>query len=66
MSDSERCRRYRQRRKAGVPTGEVKDGFDRFQEALQATLPPVRPAPPAWFRGKTPLEIVLGRKTYYA
>jgi len=38
----------------------------RFQEALRATLPAVKPEPPRWFRGKKPLEIRLGKMAHYA
>jgi hypothetical protein len=66
MGNAERCQRYPQRRKAGVPTVKVTGGLNRFDAALRVTLPPVRPEPPPWFRGKRTLEIRLGRVTTYA
>jgi hypothetical protein len=75
MDDATRAQRYRQRRKAGAqaglakfPTMKAADRELRFQDALCATLPPVRPASPDWFRRqrKEPLEITLKRTTHYA
>ena len=59
MDDSERSR-------PGAPTMKAADRELRFQEALRATLPAVRPEPPRWFRGRKPLEITLKRTTHYA
>jgi hypothetical protein len=69
MNAGERNRRYRERRKAtGAPTIKAADRELRFSETLRATLPPVKPEPPAWWKRqrKAPLEIRLRRVTHYA
>ena len=64
MDDSERSRLRTVA--PGAPTMKAADRELRFQEALRATLPAVRPESPRWFRGKKPLEIRLGKATHYA
>ena len=66
MDDSERSRLRTVA--PGAPTMKAADRELRFQDALCATLPPVRPASPDWFRRqrKEPLEITLKRTTHYA
>ena len=64
MDDSERSRLRTVA--PGAPTMKAADRELRFQEALRATLPAVKPEAPRWFRGKRPLEITLKRTTHYA
>jgi hypothetical protein len=66
MSSAEKQRRYRSRKLAGAPTKMTANRELRFGEALRSTLPPVKPEPPRWFKGKAPLEIVKGKKSYFA
>jgi hypothetical protein len=68
MSPAEKQRRYRSRKLAGAPTIKAAMRELRFQDALRAALPVVKPEAPAWWRRqrKQSLEIKLGRVTPYA
>ena len=64
MTAAQRKRRSRLglSRKRGRKTVSL----EAFEAAIAAARPYVRPQAPAWFRGKEPLEVELGRETSYA